>query len=201
MNFGHRKLPKESAGQMRVCPVDSVRPYAIMASPVYVFLRANEKFISVKGPLDFFTPEDLARLRRFETFFMPEFVDCLAPFREAGRAARAILSRIHRGTVKRRQGRSPACAFRNHLDAVLRAIGPLWSRGVVVETFFLCVFADELCASLPADALEVRARDRDVRDFERALLISGALIFLALHLGYCDLAFLNLGALRKPLSA
>ena len=81
MEFSKRKLPKEAAHQLRVCPIPSVQPYALMLSPVYVFMKANEKFVSVKAPLDFFTQEELSKLRMYDTFYMPDFVDRTLPFR------------------------------------------------------------------------------------------------------------------------
>ena len=61
MDFRSKKLPPEAADQLRACPVESVKPYVAMPAPVYIYLRANAKFVSVKGPLDFFTPDELAR--------------------------------------------------------------------------------------------------------------------------------------------
>jgi len=69
MDFRQRKLPKEAAINLRISPIASVKPYALMIAPVYVFMRVNEKFVSVKAPLDFFTPEELERLKSFESFF------------------------------------------------------------------------------------------------------------------------------------
>src|SRR5689334_8605019 len=92
MNFRPRKLPKEAAMNLRISPIVSVKPYSLMLAPVYVFMRLNEKFVSVKGPLDFFTPEELERLQPFESFFLPEFVDTALPFRQVARNVRALLS-------------------------------------------------------------------------------------------------------------
>src|SRR4051794_31443428 len=92
MNFSHRKLPPAAAEKLRICPIRTIEPFALMLAPVYVFMRRNEKFVSVKAPLDFFTPEELEKLRPFQSFFMTEFVDTALPFRQAARRVRAVLS-------------------------------------------------------------------------------------------------------------
>jgi hypothetical protein len=195
MDFTRRKLPREAATQLRICPIASVKPYALMIAPVYVFMRLNEKFVSVKEPLDFFTPEELERLRPFESFFLPEFVDAALAFRQVARNVRALV-----GWQPESQGENqlPPAPYESS-DAVLRMIGPLWGAGAVVEPFFAAVFANELCDLLPEQTLR-SARDQDVAGYERAILRSGWAVFLALHLGYCDLPFLN-SLLRRVFEA
>lgn len=189
MDFTDRKLPIEVAPTMRVCMVRSVQPYALMLSPVYVFMQLNEKFVSVKAPLDFFSPEELARLKPFMQFFMPEFVDRPLVYREAATKIRALMSwqsvrGVELGPVSFELS-----------DAVLRLLGPLWSKSLKVEPFFVAVFTNEICDLLPGDLL-ISAREKDVRLYERAIFASSWSVFLALMLGYCDRGFLN-GIRRK----
>jgi hypothetical protein len=189
MDFTRRKLPKEAATNLRICPVASVKPYALMLAPVYVLMRANEKFVSIKGPLDFFTPEELERLKSFEQFYLPEFVDFSLLFRQSGRQVRSLA-----GWTPLKDGREelPPSPYEMS-DAVLRMVGPLWGlqgESAVIEPFFAAVFTNELCNLIPTGLL-VSARDRDTESFERAILRSGWAVFLAVHLGYCDLDFLN----------
>lgn len=204
MEFNHPKLPKEAASKLRICPIHTVKPYALMLAPVYVFMRRNEKFVAVKSPLDFFTTKELQRLAPLESFFFPEFVDSVLPFRSAARAVRALLSwQPHAGFSPKGElsiENSPLPPAPYELsDAILRIIGPLWGRraasasapaDLAIEPFFISVFANELCDPLPPDVL-VSSRDRSLIDFERALFESGWAVFFALHLGYSDLAFLN----------
>jgi hypothetical protein len=186
MDFTRKKLPKEAALNLRICPIASVKPYALMLGPVYVFMRLNEKFVSVKGPLDFFTPEELERLKTFESFHLPEFVDQALPFRQVARHARSIV-----GWTPTEDGEEQLPPAPYELsDAVLRMLGPLWGPDAVIEPFFAAVFANELCDLLP-DAVLVSAREQSVQAFERAVLRSGWAVFIALHLGYCELPFLN----------
>ena len=165
MNFSQRKLPKSAAPVMRECPIRSVQPYAPMISPVYVFLKMNEKFISVKAPLDFFTPAELERLESFETFYLPEFVEQAIPFRNSARTVRALLS-----WQPRERNADPPAPYEIS-DAVLRVTGVLWGNGVVVEPFFVGVFANELCEPIAPETLE-RVRDRDIQTYERSVFVS-----------------------------
>ncbi|HUP57014.1 MAG TPA: hypothetical protein VM598_06145 [Bdellovibrionota bacterium] len=179
---------------MRVCAVSSVQPYVAMPAPVYVYLRANEKFVAVKAPLDFFTAEELAKWRSLESFYMPEFVDELSSFREAGRRVRAILAWRPDGEDAAAKELTPY----ELSDSVIRVVGRLWSplgasgedRQAGIESFFVSVFVSELCEPLSEVGLRA-ARDRDVDAYERGVLASGWTVFLALHLGYCGLEFLN----------
>ncbi|MGK5082626.1 hypothetical protein WDW37_04910 [Bdellovibrionota bacterium FG-1] len=186
MDFTRRKLPKEAALNLRICPVASVQPYALMLAPVYVFMRVNEKFVSIKGPLDFFTPEELDRFKSFESFFLPACVDTALPFRDTARQMRMLLNWT---PVKDGEDQLPPAPYEIS-DAVLRMLGPLWGEGEVIEPFFAAIFANELCEPLPQEVLK-KARDRDVLAYEQGLLRSGWAVFLALHLGYCNWEFLN----------
>jgi hypothetical protein len=178
MDFSHRKLPNEAAQTLRLCPIQSVAPYALMLAPVYVYMKRNEKFVAVKAPLDFFTPEELEKLRPLESFFIPEFVDSAIPFRDAGRRVRSLLS-------------LPVQPAPYELsDATLRTMGPLWGNGAVIEPFFIAIFANEVCDLLPGDLLK-SSRDGNLAAYETGIIRSALTVFLALHLGYCDLDFLN----------
>ena len=155
MYFRPTKLPREAAINLRISPIASVKPYSLMLAPVYVFMRLNEKFVSVKGPLDFFTPEELERLKPFESFFLPEFVDAALPFRQIARNVRRLV-----GWEPEYKGEEqlPPAPYEVS-DAVLRMIGPLWAPGLVIEPFFAAVFANELCELLPPEKLRA-ARDQ-----------------------------------------
>ncbi len=185
MEFSQRKLPKEAAPNLRLCPIHTVQPFALMLAPVYVYMKINEKFVAVKAPLDFFTPEELERLKPFESVFLPEFVDSALPFKKAARQVLALLSW---------KPEIPPAPYELS-DAVLRILGPLWGGAVAIEPFFAAVFANELCHLLPGESLR-QARDRDVLVYERAIFRSSWAVFLALHLGFCELEFLNRLRLR-----
>jgi hypothetical protein len=198
MDFRQRKLPKEAAINLRISPIASVKPYALMIAPVYVFMRLNEKFVSVKAPLDFFTPEELERLQPFESFFLPEFVDAALPFRQVARNVKRLVGWQPKLAGPGAGGELPPAPYEIS-DAVLRMLGPLLGAGCVIEPFFAAVFANELCELMPPERLR-QARDQDVAAYERAVLRSGWAVFLALLLGYCDLPFLN-GLQRRVFEA
>jgi hypothetical protein len=75
-------------------------------------------------------------------------------------------------------------------DAVIRLIAPLWNEGPSIDPFYVTVFVNELCDLLPGDTLKAY-REQSMVDYERAVVQSSLIVFLALHLGYVDLAFIN----------
>lgn len=193
MKFSRKKLPKDAIATLRRVRVDVCEPHAILLAPVYVYLRNNQKFVAVKAPLQFFAPGELEKLQPYESFYVPEFIDMIAPFQKAGESVRALLEMNQKSVVRSNQGAaSVVLPLSPHEinDAVLQVLGPLWSGGVRVEPFFLCFFADEVCRPIPSNVM-VASVEVDVESFELALLRSSAAVFLALHLGYCDLGLLN----------
>jgi hypothetical protein len=186
LDFSAKKLPKEAAENMRSCPIESVQPYALMLAPAYVFLRQNQKFIALKEPLDFFTPEELQKVSSLHSFFFPEFVDQALTFRDRAKTVRAIFT--WKPTDPDR-ALPPPSSFETS-DSILKLVGPLWSQDVTIEPFFVVVFINELLDLLPAETL-IAVRDRDLEIFDRALTVSAWATFLAIHLGYCELGFLS----------
>jgi hypothetical protein len=197
MDFSQRKLPSSAAAALRICPVNTVKPFALMLAPVYVFMKQNAKFVSVKAPLDFFSQEELERLKSFELFYFPEFIDLILPFRQVARRVKALLQWDPAANV----APLPPAPYEMS-DAILRIVGPLWSPLKELESFFVSAFSDELCEVLPGDEL-LAARDRDLVQFERAIFISGWMVFLLLQLGVPDLGYLSgvrIEAFRKSLA-
>ncbi|MEK6578138.1 MAG: hypothetical protein AABZ55_02830 [Bdellovibrionota bacterium] len=193
MDFSKRKLPKEAAETLRRFSVSIVKPYALMMSPVYVYLRRNLKFLSVKGPLDFFTEKEVDKIRPYEIVFLPPFVDRVLPFAQAGRHVKVLLS-----WVPKKKGALPPAPFELS-DSILKIIGPLWSKGSNeiphVEPFFVTAFVNELCHPIPGPQM-LEVRERDTVLFETGILRSSWAVFLALHLGLNDLEFLDLLRIR-----
>lgn len=147
-----------------------------MLAPVYVYMQANEKFVGIKSPLDFFTEAELTKLKPLGMFFFPPFMDRSLFFREKARSLRKLL-----GWSPRAEDLGPAPFELS--DAVLRALAPLWGPDIAVENFFVTVFANELCSLLEAEKL-AHAREKDVDLFERALMVSSWSVFVALHCGW-----------------
>ena len=183
--------------KMRVCPIKSVEPYALMMAPAYVYMKLNARLVRVKRPLDFFTENELKRLAPMQTFYFSPDVDEAMRFRRVAHQAKEVLcwepdlkqirsrsSRQHREFVPL------APASYEVSDAMLRLLAPLWGSKPHIDPYFVCVFVNELCDLIPGSKLQP-LRDNNVVLYEKAILISSWVVFVALHLGHCDLGFLN----------
>lgn len=199
MDFKQRKLPKEAVEQLRICPIRSVQPYALMMAPAYVYMKLNEKFVMVKGSFDFFTEEEIERLNAFGSIFFPEEVETALQFRDVANEVRELLSwdpekaALHQ-LKEMTQGKKeeiPLMLSSFELsDAVIRVIGTLWKPGPYIDPYFVSVFVNELCELFTPELLK-RYRDQSVVEFEKAVMCSSWAVFIALHLGYNDLSFIN----------
>ena len=183
MKFSRVKLPELAVSKLKSIEVKSIQPYSFVFAPVYIQLKLNQKFLAIKAPLDFFTSEELIRLESVEKVFISNFIDLVEPFRETARQVKKALTQQPLDSVF-----SPAPYELS--DTVLRLVGPLWSDGLKLEPFFIAAFVEELCSSLSSELL-VKARDKDVEIFERAVFESSCAVFLGLHLGHCEIDFLK----------
>jgi hypothetical protein len=197
MEFSQKKLPIDCIQKLYRVRVDAIQPYALMLAPVYLFLKANEKFVACKAPLDFFTEAELFRLKDSKYFYLPEFVTSVLPVRESGEQVRTRLTWSPAETLKDGGVEYPDVALPpapyELSDYIIRRIGLLWWKypnGIGIEPFLVTVFVNELCDLLPSEKL-LLARENDVENYDLALYRSSWIVFLALHLGYCDLEFLN----------
>ena len=172
MLFEENKLASDSVEDLLRCPIHSVKPYALMLAPVYVFMKLNHKLVYVKAPLDFFTPDELTRLTRYETFFLPQFVKVSARFQTAARITRNIL--MSAGA----KGYAPA-PFEISKE-VHHVLYPLWGKNEKIEPFFMTIFSDELCGPLEPALLE-EARENAIVLHNLGLILSGSFVFLSLH--------------------
>lgn len=190
MDFSKRKLPLKAASQLLRSPIESVSAYALMLAPVYLFLKKNEKFISVKSPLDFFSPDELDRYKKsHDYFYIPQFIQSIVPLQEIARRLRLLLGWKPRSKSKEQAQPVPPTPYEIS-DSVLRLIGPLWSETGAIEPFFVAAFVNDLCDLLPSEILYL-ARDESVKKYEFSILKTDWTVFLALHLGYNDIDFLN----------
>jgi len=193
MDFTNRKLPRNAASELRRLPLGDLQPFAFMFSPVYVFLKRNEKFIGIKAPLDFFVESEIEKVQPYGTLYVTPFVDQVAPFREAGRRVKKILSGRQsvsdRDEVGYPEVKLPPPPWEVS-DTVLGVVGPLWGKDLRIEPFFATAFVQDLCGSLPEELL-LGSRDSDVVLHEKAIFRSTWAVFLALHLGLCDLEWLK----------
>jgi hypothetical protein len=120
-------------------------------------------------------------------------VDQVAPFREAGRRVKKILSgrppTVDRDEIGYPEVKLPPPPWEVS-DTVLGVVGPLWGRELRIEPFFATAFVQDLCGSLPEDLL-LGSRDADIIRHEKAIFRSTWAVFLSLHLGLCDLDWLR----------
>lgn len=177
MHFDEKKLAPEAADTLVKCPIYSVQPYSLMLGPVYVFMKRNQKFVSVKAPLDFFTPEELEKLKPYEEFFMPEFVLQATKFQTAAKVVRSLLEKVDLTPYE-------------ISDEILKVTSKLWSKELKIEPFFMSIFTDELCGVIdPQQMLE--AREKTVAKHDWGLLLSGSVVFLTLWAGVEDIEALT----------
>jgi hypothetical protein len=180
MLFEAKKLDLESAEELFQCRVSSVKPFALMLSPVYVFMKRNQKFVSVKAPLDFFTPEELASLGRYEEFFLPKNISDVSCFQTSARVVRGILSAA--------KIPFPPAPYEIS-NELFKVIAPVWGKSNRVSPFCAAIFADELCGHLDPGEL-LLGRESAVVKHDLGLLLSGLLIFTLVQLGWHDLEWL-----------
>ncbi len=176
MLFDEKKMDIVSIEELVQCPVSSVEPYALMLAPIYVLMKRNGKLVSVKAPLDFFTPEELESLKVYERFFIPQFIKSVVRFQTAAKIVRSLLKPVEADL---------APAPFEISNEMMNVLGSLWGKDCRVESFFATVLADELCGPLDPEAL-VRAREMAVIRHDLGLLLSGTLIFILLQLGWFD---------------
>lgn len=176
MLFDDKKLSTHSIEDLIQCPVHTVEPYSLMLAPVYVLMTRNQKLVSVKAPLDFFLPEEIEKLKRYETFYISKSVTLSVQFQTAARLIKNIL-------CTEVEGLKPASFELSH--EVFSVMAPLWGKELQTEPFFMAVFAHELCEPLTPDQI-VWAREQAVVKHDLGLMLSGAFVFMATHLGWYD---------------
>lgn len=185
-----RLLFEEAIEQYDKFPVESIEPCSIRLAPTYVALTQNKKLIAVKGPLDFFSEKELRKWLRFSHFYSPPIASLVTPFSQAGSAIREILKVKEEQKQNQPLPPSPLSLSRQVLDR-LKGLWTLAPSGdLCVEPLALIAFNELLCEKISGPAL-VKARERSVARFEEALLFSSWSTFMALHLGYCNLSFIN----------
>lgn len=181
MLFDEKKIDVVSIEDLMQCPISSVDPYSLMLAPIYVLMKKNEKLVSVKAPLDFFTPGELENLRVYQRFYIPKFIQSVSRFQTAAKIVRSLMSVDSKDL--------PPAPYELSRE-VMKVMGSLWGKDYRVEPFFASVFADELCGSLEPEKM-LKAREATVVRHDLGLLLSGAIVFVLLQLGWFDFEFLK----------
>lgn len=183
MDFSVRKFPIRDTERLVKVPVRDLEPYSLLRGPAYVLMRRNERYLAVRGPLDFFTPEDLERLQSSNVIYFTSFVELADPYEQAGRAIRRILLWLDETASH------PVIPFERS-DAVVRVLGPLWSADLQMEPFFATLLVEELLGALPSDLL-LRVRNGSLAQYDKRLLEASGVVLLLLLLGEADIGHLR----------
>ena len=184
MLFDDKKLNPEAVEDLLQCPIESIAPFTLMLAPIYVFMKLNQKFVSVKAPLDFFLPDELEKLRKHETFYVPKIIKSSVRYQTAAR----IIKKIY--TFNDSNSNLLGASSFEISNEVLKVIGSLWGNEVIVEPFFAAVFAHEFCRPLNSEMI-LNARETTVVRHDHGLLLSGVFVYVAVHLGWYSYEELN----------
>jgi hypothetical protein len=177
MLFDDRKLEPSQLVEMLSCPIDTIEPYSLLLAPAYIYMKRNERVVSVKAPLDFFTPDELERFRPYGMVYFPKFVKSSVRFQTSARMVRKILLRD--------EDKLPRATF-ELMREVSHAVSELWFSDLRVEPFFAAVFSQELCDPLLPERI-LRAREEAVVRHDHGLLLSGMFVFVAIQIGWINL--------------
>jgi hypothetical protein len=193
-----RKLLPDQAEALAEVKIATLESCSLLYAPIYVYLEKNGKYLSVKGPFDFFTDADLDKLKSYKVFYVPKFVYSLNEIRQTAVQIRTILVSKASTILRLRQNvnfqvkllRAPF----EISNIILKNLGQLWRKypddEIGMEPFFMVVFVNELLGNLPPEVL-LRTKEADKDHFEKSMFISSIVVFLALHLGYCDFEFIS----------
>ncbi len=158
-------------------------PGALMLAPVYVYLKNNQKFIAIKGPLDFFLPDELKQYD-LEYFYVPQSVRDILPIRAEGRAVSRMIELLAKTS------RHPDCGITTFEveEAVFCAMRLFFDHAQSCSLFEISIFVQEICAYTNTARLE---RLRSCNRLDHAVFEASSTVFLAMFLGCLDGAFLR----------
>ncbi|MBL7716023.1 MAG: hypothetical protein JNL01_11215 [Bdellovibrionales bacterium] len=188
-----KKLPPEAASDLRSEPIRVNQAYELTWSAVYVFLKRNQKFVAVKGPKDFFTPEELQKLAPFEVFFTPKRSTEIDYYQEKGRLLRRYLESVWDVEQKLASDpdpkEEPPASFEVSANT-MEKICEVWGTKRTLMNWEIVAYIDSVCRGVPGE-LWLRLREISIQQFDEILYRSSWVLFFALHLGYTDIDFLN----------
>src|SRR5688572_28742190 len=132
MFYSRKKLSSDESNYLVKISSGDLEPYNLLYSPVYVYLVKNEKFLAVKGPFDFFSDEDLERLKTHDAFYVPKFVQSLNYFRKSAKQIRIVLQSRLTTTLRIQQDPNfkvlTARAPFEISNTILSVLGMLWNK-------------------------------------------------------------------------
>lgn len=198
MDYSRRKLPKTAANKLTGVSLKDVKSFQLLYAPAYLFLEKNQKYISFKGPLDFFSEADLKHAEPFGIVYFPIFLNSLKPLIAlAAKVKKVLQKKIElmwqpRGDIPRRIQSTPVPY--SVANESLKVLGPFWAERAQgnfgPESYQVCIFINELCDPLPSGDL-LALREENVASLEVGVYLSSWVTFFALQLGYLELTFLS----------
>lgn len=193
MNFDRRKLPSEAKDQLTSVPAGVFRPNQFLGVPVYIHMELNQKFVSVKGPLGFFSAADLEKFSKKGDLFVHSFARRIETAQSVGDSIKKMLQlkliqpvHTNQGEVKVQQ---PPHSLQLH-ETSLRLLAQVWGRELWVEPYFLAILALEICGPVPEEQLKIWSSE-SVDRLELALVRACTAVFFGLHLGWVDPVWLG----------
>ena len=192
MKFALQKLTKDALVMLKPVSLSLLKPFQVLASPVYIFFERNEKFVPLKAPLSHFLPEELEKFQTQKRIYISKFAEKIKPFQEAGESIHKLFNCFEKRVIKSNKGEKtvliPLSVFELN-KAALTLASPLWGKNKKVEPFFISFFADEVCGPFTNEFIQINS-EKNQELYELAMIRSGFTVFWALHLGFVDQKFL-----------
>lgn len=191
MQYTWKKLSIDKVSELSRLELTEDLDFKILGSPVYLLLKKNEKLVSIKEPLDFFSKEERKKLIQQEAqlYVAPILKDSEEYFK-MGRSIKEILLK---GENKEDQlGISPF-----EVSFLLRKkLNQIWSRYkkdndfiTGIESFFIVFLIDGAFGNIQSKKL-IPSKQIDFDLYEHSLMISSIFTFFLLHLSLTDLDYL-----------
>ncbi len=188
MDFERKKLSLSEINTLIEIDVGDLVPLRPLGTVVYLCLAQNQKLVAIKGPFDFFTNEEIDRIRGAGKVYAHPILESVDRIRRVAERVRAVLAwqEPAEGVFLEPAPYEISYSLKPHLSAVWRRN----EQALALETFFLPFFIESLCGALPPEEL-LRFRNEDFMTFEDALLCTATTLFLAINCGYLDVKYLT----------
>ncbi|RYZ71854.1 MAG: hypothetical protein EOP09_04030, partial [Proteobacteria bacterium] len=176
MDFDRRKLNLDEQNSLIEIEIEKLVPLRPLGTVVYLRMEQNKKLLAIKGPFDFFTPDELQKLSAHKKLYAHPILESVQRIQRIAERVRSVLAwqEAPEGIFLEPAPYEISFSLRSHLSAVWRKV----EQKVAVETYFLPFFMEELCGSFTSEAW-IRFRSEDFPAYERALILTDTTLFLA----------------------
>lgn len=188
MDFERKKLNLTELNTLIEMDVGDLVPLRPLGTVVYLRLVQNQKLVAIKGPFDFFTSDEIDRIRGAEKVYAHPILESVDKIRRVAERVRSVLAwqEPAEGIFLEPAPYEISYSLKPHLSAVWRRN----DQALALETYFLPFFMEVLCGALPTEEF-VRFRNEDFTAFEDALLCVDTTLFLAMNCGHLDVKYLS----------